>query len=60
MTDLHHCNLTPEETSSNLLEQCVSAQENGAIFPTIWSVILKDDPLVAVLPKIRSEKDGMS
>src|SRR6266516_683630 len=39
-----------QETSSTLLERCVSAQRNGATFPTIWSPLLKGHPLVVGLP----------
>jgi hypothetical protein len=45
-----HYNSALEETSSSLLERCISAQRNGATFPTIWSLILKGHPLVAGLP----------
>jgi hypothetical protein len=39
-----------QETSSTLLGRCISAQQNGATFPSIWSLILKGHPLVAGLP----------
>jgi len=46
----HYQNSADQETSSTLLERCISARRNGATFPTIWSLILKGHPLVAGLP----------
>jgi len=46
----HYHNSADQETSSTLLERCISARQNGATFPTIWSLILKGHPLVAGLP----------
>jgi hypothetical protein len=46
----HYHNTAYQETSSTLLERCISARRNGASFPTIWSLILKGHPLVAGLP----------
>jgi hypothetical protein len=46
----HYHNSVNQETSSTLLERCISARRNGATFPTIWSLILKGHPLVAGLP----------
>ncbi len=46
----HYHNSADQETSSTLLERCISARRNGATFPTIWSLILKGHPLVAGLP----------
>jgi hypothetical protein len=43
-------NSADQETSSALLERCISARRNEATFPTIWSLILKGHPLVAGLP----------
>ncbi len=40
----HYHNSADQETSSTLLERCISARRNGATFPTIWSLILKGHP----------------
>src|SRR6266487_6676214 len=46
----HHARLAAQETSISLLQRCICAQESGSNFPTIWSLILKNHPLVAGLP----------
>jgi hypothetical protein len=39
-----------QDSSLTLLQRCISAQRDGADFPAIWSLILKNHPLVAGLP----------
>jgi hypothetical protein len=47
------------ENASDILQQCVTARQEGADFPTIWNTILKRHPLVSG-PPVQAMHEGQA
>jgi len=44
-------------SASQLVEDCIQAMRSGCDFPTLWSTVIKPNPVVAGIP-VQRESEG--